>query len=268
MSRSRTQINLEGNSMSDDLIFETRGAVAILRINRPEVRNAINGATARAIAAAVDELDERDDLAVGIITGAGGTFCSGMDLKGFVTGDLPSVKGRGFAGLVQAPPRKPLIAAVEGYALAGGCEIALASDVIVAAESSTFGLPEPKRGLVPTGGGALKLHKRLPYHVAMELLLSGETITAQRAHHFGMVNHLVPDGTALDTAVEIAHRLAANAPLALEAIKQIVLESPYWPKDELHSRQRELTDHVFTSEDAREGSLAFAEKREPTWRRR
>jgi len=254
--------------MSDELIFETHGAVAILRINRPEVRNAINGATARAIASAIDELDEREDLAVGIITGTGGNFCSGMDLKGFLTGDLPSIKGRGFAGLVQAPPHKPLIAAVEGFALAGGCEIALASDLIVAGESATFGLPEPKRGLVPTGGGALKLHKRLPYHVAMELLLSGDAITAERAHHFGMVNHVVADGTALDAAIELSERLAVNAPLALEAIKQVVQQSPYWSHEETDRKQRELTDHVFTSEDAREGSRAFAEKRPAQWRRR
>ncbi|GAA2736635.1 crotonase/enoyl-CoA hydratase family protein [Actinocorallia aurantiaca] len=253
--------------MSDELIFETADGVAILRINRPEVRNAIDGATARAIAAAIDELDERDDLSVGVITGAGGTFCSGMDLRGFLAGDRPSIEGRGFAGLVQAPPRKPLIAAVEGYALAGGCEIALACDIIVASEKATFGLPEPKRGLVPTGGGALKLHKRLPYHVAMELLLTGKMFPAERAHHFGFVNHLVPEGTALEAALALAREIAANAPLALEAIKQVVLQSQDWSQAESHTLQTTLTAHVFRSADAREGSRAFAEKRPPVWTR-
>ncbi len=254
--------------MPDELIFETEGPVAVLRINRPEVRNAINGATARAMAAAVDELDGRDDLSVGVITGAGGSFCSGMDLRGFLEGDRPSVEGRGFAGLVQAPPRKPLIAAVEGYALAGGCEIALACDVIVASETAKFGLPEPKRGLVPTGGGALRLHQRLPYHVAMELLLTGNMISAERAHHFGFVNHLVPEGTALEAALELAREVAANAPLAVEAVKQVVLQSPDWSRAESYDLQTTLTAHVFRSADAREGARAFAEKRAPVWTRR
>lgn len=254
--------------VSDELIVETIGRVLVLRINRPAVRNAIDGATARAIAAAIDELDEREDLAVGVITGEGGNFCSGMDLRGFLSGDRSSIEGRGFAGLVQSPPRKPLIAAVEGYALAGGCEIALATDIIVAAESAKFGLPEPKRGLVPTGGGALKLHKQLPYHVAMELLLTGDWITAERAHHFGFVNHLVTDGTALEAAIQLAERIAGNAPLAVEAIKQIVIESADWSAEEADVRQREVANPVFRSADAKEGARAFTEKRLPAWRRR
>jgi len=192
------------------LKVDVMDGVAVMTINRPEVRNAINGATARAIAAAVDEIDESDEVAVAVITGAGGNFCSGMDLRGFLDGDRPSVEGRGFAGLVLAPPKKPLIAAIEGYALAGGCEIALACDLIVASESAKFGLPEPKRGLVPTGGGALKLHERLPYHIAMELLMSGEMITADRAHHFGLVNYVAPQGRALDVATALAARLATS----------------------------------------------------------
>ncbi|MFZ0712603.1 crotonase/enoyl-CoA hydratase family protein [Mycobacterium sp.] len=254
--------------MTEPIIFDADGGIAVITINRPEVRNAINGATARAIAAAVDEVDRRDDIAVAIITGAGGNFCSGMDLRGFLDGDRPSIEGRGFAGLVLAPPKKPLLAAVEGYALAGGCEIALACDLIIASETATFGLPEPKRGLVPTGGGALKLHQRLPYHIAMELLLTGDMITAERAHHFGLVNELASPGTALDAARSVAARLAANAPLALEAIKQIVRQSPDWPLELADRNQRELSDHVFRSADAREGARAFAEKRAPVWTRR
>jgi enoyl-CoA hydratase len=242
--------------------------VAVMTINRPEVRNAINGATARAIAAAVDEIDESDEVAVAVITGAGGNFCSGMDLRGFLDGDRPSVEGRGFAGLVLAPPKKPLIAAIEGYALAGGCEIALACDLIVASESAKFGLPEPKRGLVPTGGGALKLHERLPYHIAMELLMSGEMITADRAHHFGLVNYVAPQGRALDVATALGARLAKNAPLALEAIKQIVRQCPDWSQADADRNQRALSDHVFRSADAREGARAFAEKRAPVWTRK
>jgi enoyl-CoA hydratase len=253
--------------MADELIIETHDGVAVFRINRPQVRNAINGATARAIAAAIDELDERDDLAVAIITGTGGSFCSGMDLRGFLDGDRPSVPGRGFAGFVQAPPRKPLIAAVEGYALAGGCEIALACDLIVASETATFGLPEPKRGLVPTGGGALTLHQRLPFHVAMEMLLTGDSISAERAFHFGFVNELVPNGKALDAALALAAKIANNAPLAVEAIKDIVRNSPDWPLAETDRNQRKLSDHVFVSADAREGARAFAEKRNPVWTR-
>ncbi len=250
--------------MPDELIFETAGPVAILRINRPEVRNAINGATARAMAAAIDEFEGRDDLSVCVITGEGGNFCSGMDLRGFLEGDRPAIASR----LVQAPPRKPLIAAVEGYAVAGGCEITLACDIIVASKTARFGLPEPKRGLVPTGGGALRLHQRLPYHVAMELLLTGNMISAERAHHFGFVNRLTAEGGALEAALDLAREVAGNAPLAVEAIKQVVLQSPDWSQAESHDLQTALTAHVFHSADAREGALAFAEKRTPRWARR
>ncbi|MGW4338570.1 crotonase/enoyl-CoA hydratase family protein [Rhodococcus koreensis] len=254
--------------MSDEVIVENLGRVSVLTINRPAARNAVNAATARAIADAIDELDERDDLAVGVITGAGGNFCAGMDLRGFLKGERPSIEGRGFAGLVEAPPRKPLIAAVEGYALAGGCEIAIASDVVVAADTARFGLPEAKRGLVPTGGGALKLHRQLPYHIAMELLFSGDWLTADRAYRYGFVNKLVPEGNALEAAVKMAERFAANGPLALEAIKRIVRESADWSANEAIHKQREIADPVFRSEDAREGAKAFTEKRAPEWKHR
>ena len=253
--------------MSDELIVEYVGRVAVLKINRPQVRNAINGAAARAIATAIDELDERDDLSVGVITGEGGNFSAGMDLKGFLTGDRPSIEGRGFAGLVQSPPRKPLIAAVEGWALAGGCEIALACDLIVASEQAKFGLPEPKRGLVPTGGGALKLHQRLPYHIAMELLLTGDTLTAERAQHYGFVNRLTEPGQALPAALALAEVIAGNGPLAVEAIKQIVQGSADWSSSEALVEQMRIAGPVFKSSDAREGATAFTQKREPRWTR-
>lgn len=253
--------------MSDELLVEREGRILIMRINRPEVRNAVNGAMARAIAAAVDELEADDSLSVGIIAGTDEVFSSGMDLRGFLSGDLPSIKGRGFAGLVERPPTKPLIAAVEGYALAGGCEIAIASDIVIAGESASFGLPEAKRGLVPTGGGALKLANQLPYHVAMELLLSGEALSAERAFHFGFVNRIAPDGKALEVALEMAQVLANNGPLAMEAIKRIVRESPDWPLDEAPKKQRAIATPVFESSDAREGARAFTERRVPEWSR-
>ncbi|GAA4475010.1 crotonase/enoyl-CoA hydratase family protein [Rhodococcus olei] len=254
--------------MSDELIVTYVENICVMTINRPQARNAVNGATARAIAEAVDALDERDDLSVGVITGAGGTFCAGMDLRGFLDGDRPSIEGRGFAGLVEQPPRKPLIAAVEGYALAGGCEIAIASDLVVAAETAKFGLPEVKRGLVPTGGGALKLHRQLPYHVAMELLFTGDWLTADRALQYGFVNRVVPEGAALDAALELARTIAGNGPLALEAIKRIVRESQDWSAAEGVRTQREIADPVFRSADAREGAKAFTERRAPVWTRR
>jgi enoyl-CoA hydratase len=250
---------------NDEVIVEKIDKTLVFRINRPHVRNAINGAAARAIAAAVDELDACDEVSVGILVGAGGTFCSGMDLKGFLDGDRPSVKGRGFAGLVQAPPRKPLIAAVEGYALAGGCELALACDMVVAAQDAKFGLPEVKRGLVPTGGGALRLPKQLPLHLAMELLLTGEWLTAERALQFGFVNRITPKGGALDAALEIAGVVSSNGPLAVEAIKRIVIESQDWSEREGFEKQRAIADPIFKTEDAREGARAFAEKRKPEW---
>ena len=253
--------------MSAGIVVERAGRVQIITIARPEVRNAIDGAAARAIAAAVDELDDDDALSVGIITGTRDVFCAGMDLRAFLSGDLPSIKGRGFAGLVEQPPRKPLIAAVEGYALAGGCEIAIASDLVVAGESAKFGLPEVKRSLVPTGGGALKLHRQLPYHVAMELLLTGDWITAERAEHYGFINRVTPDGQALEVALELAEGLAKNGPLALEAIKRIVRESVDWRQDESPKKQLAIAAPVFSSADAREGAKAFTERREPQWTR-
>ncbi|WP_432841488.1 crotonase/enoyl-CoA hydratase family protein [Dactylosporangium sp. CA-092794] len=244
------------------------GGVLVITINRPDRRNAVNQAVSTGVAGALDQLDQRDDLAVGIITGAGGTFCAGMDLGSFRLGERVSLPGRGFAGLTQRPPAKPLIAAVEGYALAGGFEVVLACDLIVAARTATFGLPEVKRGLVAAAGGLFRLPSSLPRHVAMELILTGDPISAERALHFGLVNRLTEPGQALGEALLLARAIAANGPLALAASKRIVSESRGWPADQAFDRQRPLTDPVFSSEDAREGALAFLEKRAPVWQGR
>ena len=218
------------------------------------------------MAAALDKLDSDDDICVAIITGAGGTFCSGMDLKAFVTGEVPFVEGRGFAGLTERSPRKPLIAAVEGYALAGGLEMAISCDLIVTADNAKFGIPEVKRGLAAAAGGLMKLPRQIPSRIAMELALTGDFISAQRAYELGLVNEIVPAGTALEAAKALAARIVANGPLAVAISKQVVLESAEWSAEEMWTKQNEITTPVFSSEDAIEGSVAFAEKRAPNWK--
>ena len=238
----------------------------VLKMNRPAARNAMTKAVAEGIAAALDQLDSSPDLAVAVITGMGGTFCAGMDLKRFELGELPKVQGRGFAGFVEAPPVKPIIAAVEGWALGGGFELVLATDLAVAAQGARFGLPEVKRGLIARAGGAVRLPRLLPRALAMEVLMTGEPLSAERAHAFGLVNRVVPDGQALDAALELATSIAANAPLAVQAVKRLARESEFWPVDEIFTRQVAITDPVFASSDAAEGRKAFAEKRAPVWR--
>jgi enoyl-CoA hydratase len=252
--------------MSDEVLVDVDGGVAVITINRPQARNAVNGAVARGIAAAVDELDERKDVSAVVLTGAGGTFSAGMDLKGFLTGDLPVVEGRGFGGLTEAPPRKPLVAAVEGYALAGGFEMALSCDIVVASEEATFGLPEPKRGLVAGAGGIMRLPRRIPYHVAMEIALTGDHYPAARLYELGLVNRLTPAGEALAGALELARKIAANAPLAVAATKKVIIESADWSRAEMFQRQGVIINPVFGSKDAMEGAAAFAEKRAPDWK--
>lgn len=252
--------------MSDAVLTEVDDGVAVITINRPEARNAVNGAVARAIAGAIEEFDARADVAVYILTGAGGTFCAGMDLKAFLTGDTPVVDDRGFAGITQRPPAKPIIAAVEGYALAGGCEVALACDMIVASSAAKFGLPEVTRGLVAGAGGLLRLPRRIPYHVAMEIALTGAHYPASRLAEAGLVNQVTEPGEALAAARELAAKVAANAPLALAATKKVIVESADWPSAEQFDRQGEIIGPVFTSKDAMEGAAAFAEKRKPVWK--
>ncbi|MBP2704922.1 crotonase/enoyl-CoA hydratase family protein [Microbispora sp. RL4-1S] len=252
--------------MTEDVLVEVDGAVGVVTINRPKSRNAVNGAVARGIAAAMDDLDGRRDVAVIVLTGAGGTFSAGMDLKGFLAGDLPVIEGRGFGGLVEAPPRKPLIAAVEGYALAGGFELVLSCDIVVASEEAKFGLPEPRRGLVAGAGGVMRVPRRIPYHVAMEIALTGDHYPASRLHELGLVNRVTPAGGALGGALELARVIAANAPLALAATKRIVVESADWRRDEMFGKQAEIVNPIFASKDAMEGAAAFAEKRAPNWK--
>jgi enoyl-CoA hydratase len=250
----------------DEVLVEVADGVAVITINRPEARNAVNEAVARGIAAAVDDLDPRSDVAALVLTGAGGTFCAGMDLKGFLAGENPLAGGRGFAGITERPPAKPVVAAVEGYALAGGFEIALACDLVVASEEATFGLPEVTRGLVAGAGGLLRLPRQIPYHIALEIALTGDRFPAARLHAAGLVNRLVPPGEALAQARELAARIGRNAPLALAATKRIVTESVDWLQAEAFDRQGEIAGPVFTSADAMEGAVAFAEKRPPVWR--
>jgi len=252
--------------MADEVQTEVSDGIAVITINRPEARNAVNGAVARGIAAALDEADANKDVQALILTGAGGTFSAGMDLKGFLTGDAPNFEDRGFGGIVERPPAKPIIAAVEGYALAGGFELVLACDLVVAAEEAKFGLPEVRRGLVAGAGGLLRLPKRIPYHLAMEIALTGEHFPAARLQQAGLVNLLVPAGQSLAAAKELAAQIARGGPLALTTTKRIITESADWPSTEAFHRQSELITPVFMSADAREGALAFAEKRPPVWR--
>ena len=252
--------------MSDaaEVFTEVEGGVLIVTINRPEAKNAMNKAAAEAISAAMDRLEAEDDLRVAILTGAGGTFCSGMDLKGFLRGESPSVPGRGFGGLSQWTPKKPVIAAVDGYALAGGMELALSCDLIVANVNSKFGIPEAKRGLAAAAGGLIKLPRQIPPRIAMELALTGDFIDAQRAYELGFINRIV-EGPAIDGARELAARIAENGPLALIASKAIVRDSHEWTEAEMWDKQAAYIGPVFTSSDAREGAAAFAEKRKPNW---
>jgi enoyl-CoA hydratase len=253
---------------SEPVLTERRGSVLVITLNRPEVRNAVNAALAAGVARGLDELDEDDDLSVGIITGAGGFFCAGMDLGAFVKGESPWFGDRGFAGIAQRASRKPLIAAIERFAVAGGMEIALACDLIVAAKGAKMGIPEAKRSIVASGGALLRLPRRMPYHVVMELALTGDPLPAERFHELGVVNRLSEVGSAVDVALELAAELAKNGPLALAASKRILQEQFDWSTAEMWERQAEIAGPVMTSEDAREGASAFKEKRDPVWRGR
>jgi enoyl-CoA hydratase len=250
------------------VLTERRDRVLLITLNRPEVRNAVNAALAEGVARALDELDSDDGLSVGILTGAGGFFCAGMDLGAFVRGESPYYEDRGFAGIAQRASRKPLIAAIEGFAVAGGLEIALACDLIVAAEGAKLGIPESKRSLVAAGGALLRLPRRMPYHAVMELALTGDTQPAERFHELGLVNRITPQGGAVDAALELAEAIGRNGPLALTAAKQILQEQWDWSSDEMWERQGAIAGPVMTSEDAKEGASAFKEKREPRWQGR
>ena len=251
--------------MTDPVLTEVTDGVGVLTLNRPEAKNAVDLATTQALAAAVDEFEARSDVAVLVLTGAGGSFCAGMDLKAFARGERPRIEGRGFAGLTEAPPVKPLVAAVEGWALAGGCELALTADLVVAARDARFGIPEVKRGLFAAGGGVLRLAKALPYQRAMEMALTGDPLPAAEAHRVGLVNVLTEPGGALAGARALAARVAANGPLGVQASKQLIAASVGWTDRGALESQREIADRVFASADALEGARAFAEKRAPVW---
>ncbi|MAB45239.1 MAG: enoyl-CoA hydratase [Sphingomonadaceae bacterium] len=253
------------SAMSEEVLTSEEDGILVVTINRPEAKNAMTKAAAEGIAAAMDRLDSDDNLRVGILTGAGGTFCSGMDLKGFLRGESPSIEGRGFGGIVQKPPEKPLIAAVEGYALAGGLELMIACDLVVASTGAKFGIPEVKRGLVAAAGGVMMLPDQIPERIAMELALTGDFIDAARAYELGLINRIT-DGEALAAAKELAASIVANGPLAVRVSKQVIKQSRGWPMDERYTRQTQLIAPVFVSEDAREGAAAFAEKRAPNWK--
>ena len=250
----------------NEVTTEARDGILIITLNRPEAKNAANRALALGVAAAIDQLEADNTLRVAILTGAGGTFCSGMDLKAFVSGEFPSVEGRGFAGLTEYRTTKPVIAAVEGYALAGGFELAISCDLIVAANNSKFGIPEVKRGLAAAAGGLVKLPKQIPYHVAMELALTGDFFSAERVYELGLVNRVCEAGEALEAAMALARSIAANGPLAVAASLKTVSSAQDWSSEEMMARQQEIVGPVFTSEDAIEGATAFAQKRAPVWK--
>jgi enoyl-CoA hydratase len=250
------------------VLVDIADGVMIITLNRPEAKNAANKALAVGVAAAIDELERNRELRVAIITGAGGTFCSGMDLKAYVTGEFPLVEGRGFAGLCEYMVSKPLIAAVEGYALAGGFEVAISCDLIIAAEDAKFGIPEVKRGLAAGAGGLAKLPKQIPSRIAKELALTGDFISAARAYELGLINRVVKPGTALAAAKEMAVKIAANGPLAVSASKAVLDRAQDWTTEVMFAEQEKLVSPVFASEDAIEGATAFAEKRAPYWKGR
>ncbi|ADJ48101.1 enoyl-CoA hydratase [Amycolatopsis mediterranei S699] len=240
---------------------ERIGSTLLITIDRPQARNAVNAAVAAGLAAALDELESDPTLRAGVLTGAENTFSAGMDLKAALKGESPEIRGRGFGGLTEAELTKPLIAAVEGFAMGGGFELALGCDLIVAGETAQFGLPEVKRGLIAAGGGVIRLPKRIPHHLAMEFLLTGEPVTGRRAGELGLVNRVTADGDAAAVAVGLAEKLAENAPLALAAVKKIVRGS----EAEAFAVQREETKKLMQSNDVREGMTAFAERRAPKW---
>jgi enoyl-CoA hydratase len=254
--------------MADEVLRDRRGHVEIVTVNRPEARNAINRAVSRGMWALMDELADDDDCWVVIITGSGDkAFSAGMDLKAFSSGEMGgAIEGSGgFGGLSLPEFDKPLIAAVNGAAVAGGFEIMLSCDLVVAAEHATFGIPEAKRGLIAAGGGLVRIPQRLPLAVALELAMTGDTMDAGRALALGLINKVVPAASLLDEALALAERIAANAPLAVRYSKSVIKRSADVPESEGWKISKEAAGVVFSSADAREGPLAFAEKRAPRW---
>ena len=246
--------------------FEIRDRIAIITLNRPEARNAVSQQLAEDLEAAIDRLEANDALWIGILCGNGPAFCAGADLKAIASGEARlTTKRGGFAGLVRRVRTKPLIAAVEGPAVAGGTEIVLSCDLVVASTTARFGLPEVKRSLVANAGGLFRLPRALPINVAMEMALTGDDLNAEAAHRYGLVNRLVQPGHALATAVELAEAVNANAPLAVRASRRVVLAARLLEDDEAFEVAADATREVFRTEDFREGPRAFVEKRSPIW---
>lgn len=247
--------------MADDVLTETRGRVLVITLNRPDARNAINTDLAQGLLDAIARLDTDPDLAAGVLTGAGRGFCAGMDLKAFAAQGEPE----GFETFLQRGSTKPLIAAIEGFALAGGLEVALTCDLLVAARDAKLGIPEVGVGLFAAGGALLRLPRRLSYGVAMELALTGEPISAEQAHGCGLITRLTDNGHAVTVALELAERITRNAPLAVAATKQVIRDAHGLTEAEFWLMQARSIAQVFRSEDAKEGPSAFAEKRPPCW---
>jgi len=247
--------------MSDEVLSEVRGRVLLITLNRPDARNAVNSALAQGLLAAVEQLDEDKGLTAGVLTGAGRGFCSGMDLKAFAQDGFP----RGFAELLQRESAKPLIAAIEGFALAGGLEVALTCDLLVAARGARLGIPEVSVGLFAAGGALLRLPRHLPYGVAMELALTAQPILAEQAHEYGLVTRLCEPGEAVERALDLADLISKNAPLAVAVSKQLIRATQGRTEAELWELQKPLAAKVIHSKDAEEGPLAFIQKRAPNW---
>lgn len=247
--------------MSDEVLVERRERVLVITLNRPKAKNSVNGALAQGLTAAIDELDGDDGLTAGVLTGAGGSFSAGMDLKAFATEGPPV----GFDKFLRDGAKKPLIAAIEGFALAGGLEMALSCDLLVAANNTRFGIPEVGVGLLAAGGGLMRLPRVLPYGVAMEMALTGDPISAKEAHGYGLISRLTEPGKALDEAIALATRIAKTAPLGVAASKQVIVDSTGLTEEEFWVHQVPFMRDVFSSEDAKEGPRSFAEKRAPKW---
>ncbi len=255
------------NQTDQAVLTERRGHVLVVTLNRPEAKNACNAAVAQGVSAAMDLLDGEDALFIGVITGAGGNFSAGADLKAVMRGER-AVTDRGGFGLFRRPPRKPLVAAVEGYAIGGGLELCLSCDLIVAARNAQLGLPEVRHNVVAIGGGLFRLPRRIPYHIAMELALSGKFKDAAFFERLGLINRLVEPGQALEAALAFADELMANGPTALAASKEIMFQAANWTDDAGWAQQMPIADRALQSEDRTEGLKAFAEKRKPVWKGR
>ena len=251
--------------MSATLTCREIDSVLVITLDRPQVKNAINREMADSLADAFDRLDADDNLKAGVLTGEGPDFCAGMDLKAFADGSLPETRGRGLAGLTRMPPSKPLIAAVEGHAVAGGFELVLACDLVIASETSRFGLPEVKRGLIAAGGGIVRLTQMIPRNRAAHLLLTGDTIPVDEAKEIGIVNSITSTGMAAKDAIDLAHRISGNAPLAVARTKELFTASMCLTTEQAFDMVDFAAPQILSSNDAREGATAFREKRVPIW---